>query len=137
MHQARLLLGLLADGEGHDGRRLAASLGLDQAELRTQVQWLVGLGVPFADTGASLRLARGLDLLDTARLRSHIAPDALALLAGTEVLLDVDSTNRHLMTRAAAGLAGVHACVAERQSAGRGRRGKAWISPFGASPQPA
>lgn len=48
------------------------------------------------------------------------------------VLPVVDSTNQYLLDRIAQLQSG-DACVAEYQQAGRGRRGRQWISPFGAN----
>jgi BirA family transcriptional regulator, biotin operon repressor / biotin---[acetyl-CoA-carboxylase] ligase len=71
-----------------------------------------------------------------------IEKDVAAELAGfrVEVLPEVDSTNSELMRRfrahAAAGLTGAPAptlLVAEQQSAGRGRQGRAWLSQRGDS----
>lgn len=50
-----------------------------------------------------------------------------------EVLPQVDSTNSELMRRARAGLLDPVLLVAEHQSAGRGRAGRAWQSQAGAS----
>lgn len=50
-----------------------------------------------------------------------------------EVLPSVDSTNSELMRRARSGDAGPQLLLALEQTAGRGRRGKAWISQPGAS----
>src|SRR6266566_10111148 len=48
------------------------------------------------------------------------------------VFLDlVDSTNAQALRLARAGERGPHWIVAKEQSAGRGRRGRAWISPGG------
>lgn len=47
------------------------------------------------------------------------------------LLAEVDSTNRFLLESDAADGGGVWACMAEAQSAGRGRRGRPWVSPFG------
>lgn len=48
-----------------------------------------------------------------------------------EILADVDSTNLYLMRKAAKGAASGTVCLAEQQSAGRGRRGRSWVSPDG------
>jgi BirA family biotin operon repressor/biotin-[acetyl-CoA-carboxylase] ligase len=47
------------------------------------------------------------------------------------VLWDVDSTNRYLMNRVSSGCAPGSTCLAEMQTAGRGRRGREWVSPLG------
>lgn len=46
-------------------------------------------------------------------------------------LATVDSTNEHAIAMAAAGAPGGTVVVADRQTAGRGRRGRAWHSPEG------
>lgn len=50
-----------------------------------------------------------------------------------EVLPELDSTNSELMRRARAGLAEPILLLAQRQTAGRGRQGRAWQSQPGAS----
>jgi BirA family biotin operon repressor/biotin-[acetyl-CoA-carboxylase] ligase len=50
-----------------------------------------------------------------------------------EVLTEIDSTNTELMRRARAGLLSPTLLVALSQTAGRGRRGKAWVSAPGDS----
>ncbi len=59
----------------------------------------------------------------------------LPTLAGfsVEVLPEIDSTNTELMRRARAGRTEPTLLVAEQQSAGRGRLGRAWISQSGQS----
>ena len=61
--------------------------------------------------------------------------DVSPLLAGftVEVLPEVDSTNTELMRRARAGRTEPVLLVAERQTAGRGRLGRAWASAPGDS----
>jgi BirA family biotin operon repressor/biotin-[acetyl-CoA-carboxylase] ligase len=53
-----------------------------------------------------------------------------ALASGIEVLDEVDSTNSHLMGRRRELQSG-HVCLARRQTGGRGRRGRSWLSPAG------
>jgi BirA family biotin operon repressor/biotin-[acetyl-CoA-carboxylase] ligase len=45
----------------------------------------------------------------------------------------VDSTNRYLLQRAAQGAAAGEVAVADEQSAGRGRLGRAWVAPPGSA----
>ncbi|MCY1300423.1 Bifunctional ligase/repressor BirA [compost metagenome] len=49
------------------------------------------------------------------------------------MLFAVDSTNAEAMRRLEAGASTPFAVLAERQTAGRGRRGRTWVSPFGAN----
>ncbi|NIQ54189.1 MAG: biotin--[acetyl-CoA-carboxylase] ligase, partial [Gammaproteobacteria bacterium] len=49
------------------------------------------------------------------------------------VLETVDSTNRYLLDAGAPAGSRLRACVAGAQTAGRGRRGRQWVSPPGAN----
>lgn len=59
-----------------------------------------------------------------------IRPELQHLIRRIEVFEEIDSTNDELLRRPASG---IHGClvVAERQSAGKGRRGHRWQSPAG------
>lgn len=74
-----------------------------------------------------------MELLEKQRILAGLPAMARETLASFAVLEEVDSTNRFLMEDEAFAGSGVHACVAEAQTAGRGRRGRAWVSPFGAN----
>lgn len=74
-----------------------------------------------------------MELLEKQRILDDLPEKARAELGSLTVLGEVDSTSRFLMEGEAFHAPGVHACVAEAQSAGRGRRGRVWVSPFGAN----
>ena len=76
---------------------------------------------------------RYVELLDKRRILADMPVAARETLDSLTVLDEVDSTNRFLMESEVFGAQGIHACVAESQTAGRGRRGRAWVSPFGAN----
>jgi len=64
--------------------------------------------------------------------------DLVTALAGTRFrevrwFASLDSTNRYLVDEAAGGVAPGLVVVADEQSAGRGRLGRAWVAPPGAS----
>jgi len=134
MHQRYRLLRLLADGRFHSGEGLGTALGIGRSAVWKLVRSLEGLGVDvFAVAGKGYRLAHPLDLLDRERILSAVDGSTRKLVSGVEVLPSIDSTNRFLMERIDRGLPPGSACLAEHQQAGRGRRGRAWISPFGAN----
>ena len=74
-----------------------------------------------------------LEALHQQQILSRISAAARDRLRSLTVLGEVDSTNRFLLEGEGFGEAGVHVCVAETQTAGRGRRGRAWVSPGGAN----
>ena len=134
MHPRFRLLGLLADGHFHSGEALGAALDLSRAGVWKLVQSLADLGLEVsAVPGRGYRLEHAFQLLDAERILSAVDPAARGRLARVEVLPTVDSTNRFLQSLGASGAPSGTVCLAEHQSAGRGRRGRTWISPFGAA----
>jgi BirA family biotin operon repressor/biotin-[acetyl-CoA-carboxylase] ligase len=85
-----------------------------------------------AVAGVGYKLRRPLDLLDAAALRSALAPDVGARVARLDVFTETESTNRVLLAAPPPSPGMVHACIAEYQTAGRGRRGRRWSTPLGA-----
>ena len=69
--------------------------------------------------------------LDRERILDNLPDTARRTLSSLTVLAEVDSTNRYLMEGEGITAPGAHACVAEAQTAGRGRRGRGWVSPPG------
>lgn len=129
---AERLLHALADGRTHSGEALAREFGITRAAIWKQVGKLADWGLAVqAVPGEGYRLARGLDLLDAAALRAALQPETVARLANLEVFTELGSTNRHLL-RAPPPTAKLDVCVAEFQTAGRGRRGRSWTTPLGA-----
>lgn len=128
-----MLVRLLADGAFHSGDELGATLGVGRAGVWKQVRKLAELGIDVhAVRGKGYRIPGGLDLLDEAVIRSRLPAAAVAHIAQLDVFESVDSTNTVAASRARAG-GGSYVCLAERQTAGRGRRGRSWVSPYGSN----
>ena len=121
------LLQVLADGHFHSGETLAKAMGVTRAAVWKKVHALekVGLAV-FRVPGRGYRLADPLQLLDAQAIRAALPAATRARLAELTVLDQVGSTNSWLAERPG----DPAVCFAEFQSAGRGRRGRAWVSPF-------
>jgi BirA family biotin operon repressor/biotin-[acetyl-CoA-carboxylase] ligase len=129
------LVRLLADGRWHSGAALAAHLGITRAAVCKALHKAEeALALPIESVrGQGYRLRRPLELLDRDALWSALSPSARARIAVLEVLSDVDSTSSYLLRRVGAGEPSGLVCLAERQTAGRGRRGRGWVSPFGSN----
>ncbi len=132
MSRSRALLQVLADGRFHAGPELGERLGCSRAAVWKAVHGLERAGLEvFRVRGKGYRLARPLELLDATAILQAMRPAYRQRLAEVEVLFETDSTNTRLLAQplAADGLA--RACLAESQTAGRGRRGRSWLSPLG------
>jgi len=118
------LIRLLADGEFHSGEALGETLGVSRMAVSKQVKVLETIGLDiFKITGKGYKLSSPLQLIDA----QQIAEGSGVTVECHQVL---GSTNQHLLDKAALLHKG-HSCFAEYQTAGRGRRGKKWVSPYG------
>ena len=128
----RQLLTALSSGEFQSGQALADMLGVSRTAVANHIKQLQQLGLDiYKVKGRGYCLADKLDLLDAARisqLRRISCPDIL-------VQHITDSTNSQLMQKVQDGLVTEpgYTIVAEAQTAGRGRRGRNWYSPYAAS----
>ncbi|MBS4639249.1 bifunctional biotin--[acetyl-CoA-carboxylase] ligase/biotin operon repressor BirA [Aeromonas media] len=119
------LITLLSDGQFHSGEQLGEQLGISRAAVSKHMTALKELGLDlFSLTGKGYRLAVPMALYDEAQLQ------ALAPMAPVHCFSVIDSTNQYLFERVNQ-LSSGESCLAECQTAGRGRRGKPWVSPFG------
>lgn len=126
------LLEILAEGGFHSGEALGQRLGVSRTAVWKHVKTLAEWGIDcHSVSGKGYRLAQPIELLSEPDLTSAIGADVRARITGMEILPSIDSTNRYLMERLPNDLETGHVCLAEYQTAGRGRRGRDWISPFG------
>lgn len=129
-----LLLQVLSDGEYHSGEDLGKLLGISRAGVWKQIQKIEMLGLSvIAQKGCGYRIEGGLDLLNNESLLSFLSIGGKSVLSKLEVLATVASTNDIAKQRAEICDASGLVVISEQQTDGRGRRGRAWISPFGCS----
>jgi BirA family biotin operon repressor/biotin-[acetyl-CoA-carboxylase] ligase len=127
-----MLLVLLADGCLHSGEWLAKELAVSRTAVWKGVERLRVQGVPvLALARRGYRLTSPLELLDAGRIRAAVDPRRWEQLRSLELLFEVDSTNTRLLDKAPPPAGRADACLSELQHAGRGRRGRRWIAPFG------
>ncbi len=126
------LLGLLADGERHSGEELAAVLSVSRAAVWKQLRQLAEWGIEcVAERGRGYRLAQPLNLLDSAAIRDGMPQFAAGRLRNLAVHEALASTSDTLLDVDDLPAGRFDACLAEFQTAGRGRRGRRWLAPFG------
>jgi len=123
------LLRLLSDGQLHSGQELAGVLGVSRTAIWKQLAKLEPLGLELqSQPGKGYCLPGGLDLLDETHIRTGLLPQVSDAIGEFNVFEIIDSTNAWLMRQES--FKGISVCISECQTAGRGRRGRQWISPF-------
>ncbi|AMN46155.1 BirA family transcriptional regulator, biotin operon repressor / biotin-[acetyl-CoA-carboxylase] ligase [Steroidobacter denitrificans] len=126
------LLAMLSDGEFHSGEQLAKRLRISRSGIWKLMRSLRALGIELESVPRQgYRLPAEVNLLDREIIEQALMPQTRAQMEHLEVLLQVDSTNRHLADQAPAAAGRMRVCTAELQTAGRGRRGRSWLAPFG------
>ena len=129
--QERSLLQRLAAGPV-SGDVLAREAGLTRAAVWKRIDALreAGIGID-ASPGRGYRLQSPLDLLDADVIRAGLPDGAWDALNTLDISWSLDSTNSELLRRDTPPQ-GCTILLAERQTGGRGRRGRTWSSPLAA-----
>jgi BirA family biotin operon repressor/biotin-[acetyl-CoA-carboxylase] ligase len=121
----------IADGRFHSGQAVSGELGRSRASLSEALKHAPELGVAvFSVRGRGYRLAQPIEFLDAEEVGRALGP---ASPVSVQVLDEVDSTSTRLLEMAAVGAPSGTCIAAEWQSAGRGRRGRTWVSSLGGS----
>ncbi|RKQ95917.1 BirA family biotin operon repressor/biotin-[acetyl-CoA-carboxylase] ligase [Kushneria sinocarnis] len=129
----RDLVRVLSDGQFHSGEQLGEMFGVSRTAIWKQLQKLEALGITIeAVRGRGYRVARPMELLDGGRIVADLPRDARQQLSRLFVESQLESTNTFLLERFAQGAGHAEVCVAEVQTAGRGRRGRSWHGSWGA-----
>jgi BirA family biotin operon repressor/biotin-[acetyl-CoA-carboxylase] ligase len=127
------LLQRLADGKCHSGVDLARDFGVTRAAVWKQIAKLEAWGLEVhAHAGQGYRLDGTVDLLDAAELSAAVETHLRGRVRRIELFTELPSTNRHLLECERPEPKLLDVCLAEYQTAGRGRRGRVWRVPLGA-----
>src|ERR1019366_7762777 len=109
-------------------------LGVSRAAVWKGVERLRGLGIEVeAQARRGYRLGQPGGLLNESVIRAELEAPRERLLRSLELPFEVDSTNTRLLSATPPPYGCADVCCSELQHAGRGRRGRPWIAPFGAS----
>lgn len=131
------LIAALADGRFHTGDELGQQFGVTRAAIWKAARKFAEFGLEVHSVrGKGYRLSEPLVLLEAGAITTNLSVSNHARVRELEILPVVDSTNLHALRRAqqrslALGPGQVYVCMGEMQTAGKGRRGRQWVSPFG------
>ncbi|PKH17922.1 MULTISPECIES: bifunctional biotin--[acetyl-CoA-carboxylase] ligase/biotin operon repressor BirA [Pseudomonas] len=122
------LLELLKDGRFHSGEALGAALGVSRSAVWKQLQLLEAeLNLPIHKVrGKGYQLASPLVFLNA----EEILRSAPSLSWPVHIYDSIDSTNAEALRMVDVARAVPFLVLAEQQMAGRGRRGRKWVSPY-------
>ena len=125
------LLSLLADGCCHSGESLGKTLQISRSAIWKNIQNLQKRGIDVQSAhGKGYWIPRGLSLLDPQQIYAGLSSLAQKTLSDLQCMDCIDSTNHHLFQQINRQDPRVMACFAEQQTAGKGRRGRQWCSPY-------
>ena len=128
------ILNALKDGKFHSGESLGELLGVSRTAVWKQLQKLEEIGLQVESVkGTGYRVANGIDLLVKDDITAHLRESNRNEPRSIELFQSLDSTNKYLQEQAEKSGCSGSVVLAERQTSGRGRRGKTWVSPFAAN----
>lgn len=126
MTTRRRILELLADGAFHSGTEIGNRLGITRAAVSKHLASLAALGLEVqAVHGRGYRLPWPCVPLAREAILRQLGEQAAQWRERLVLLERVDSTNRYLLARPQED---PQVCLAEVQTAGRGRRGRTWVA---------
>jgi len=128
------ILVALADGQFCSGEQLGEQNNISRAAISKHIQALQKLGLDiYSVTGKGYKLSQPISLLNPDKIHAFL----LLGHVNVEVKTVVESTNdvikEALATKTISSTRSGTTIFSEAQTAGRGRRGKQWVSPLGAS----
>lgn len=125
------VLELLRTAQGElSGEQISRALGVSRAAVLKAIEQLRQDGFEIAaSTRRGYRLTFAPDTLSAARIAARLEGHPWS--AQLHVMDSVDSTNNYLKALAAQGAPDGTSAIADRQTAGRGRRGRSFFSPEG------
>jgi BirA family biotin operon repressor/biotin-[acetyl-CoA-carboxylase] ligase len=113
--------------------RLAAALGVSRTAVWKALHGISELGLELHSVPKrGYRLSQPIEALTRSRIEKQLPTGVRQRVRKLEILTEVDSTNSHLFAVSDLTPGQADVCVAEFQSAGRGRRGRSWTAPYGA-----
>lgn len=120
----------LADGQCYSGNWLGKQLQVSRTAIWKNIQQLIDLGLPIARfPQQGYQLTKTIMPLDEERIRYFLQKKSFSEALNFHLYASVNSTSQFLKELAKSPM--IEICCAEKQTQGRGRFGRPWMSPFG------
>lgn len=126
------LLQYLSDGQFYSGKQLALEFGVSRTTIWNYLKNLEKFGIDFhAVKGKGTRLAKPIELLNKQLILEGLSLESSKYISQLELLTSLPSTSKYLLQKnQSQKLNSGMVCIAEMQTSGKGRLGRAWVSPF-------
>ncbi len=125
------LIKILGDGFFHSGTDLGERLGLTRGGVWKLIQQVQTLGIVVeSKTNKGYQIVDGLELLSLDALKANLSVSTQSLIQDIVLLDEVSSTNDFLLKHPPISSGKAVICIAESQTAGRGRFGRKWFAPY-------
>jgi BirA family biotin operon repressor/biotin-[acetyl-CoA-carboxylase] ligase len=127
------LIKILADGKFHSGEDLGQQLGVSRTAIWKHIQQLKDDYHLTLDCvhGKGYCIPDGIELLDNTAIINALNSETKSQINLIDIYQTIDSTNHYALEKAKQQTPSGYVCLAEMQTAGRGRRQRSWFSPFG------
>lgn len=123
----RQILESLSDGQCHSGSQLGERLAVSRTAVWKQIRQLTELGLPIICVPQhGYKFSYSFVPLDESKIRHKLMLEQPLYF---HLFAEIDSTNFYLKNLEPQ--PGLSICCAEKQTKGRGRFGREWLSPFG------
>ncbi|CDZ78826.1 Bifunctional protein BirA [Legionella massiliensis] len=124
------LLHLLSDGHCHSGNAIGEKLCVSRTAIWKHISQLADLGLAIKRIPQQgYQLTKPMKPLDEQLIRQHLKNRLFDKELNFHLFADIGSTNQFL--KELSDDVSINICCAEKQSQGRGRFGRQWVSPFG------
>lgn len=130
----REILKILTDGQFHSGEELGQKFNITRSAVWKIIKQLCTLDIEIISVKAKgYQIPNGLELFNKTFITKNLTKTSKEKIANLEIFESINSTNQYLLDKAKNGGKSGSICLAEHQTAGRGRRGRQWHSPFGSN----
>lgn len=132
MKRINEVIALLADGQFHSGEDVGEALGVSRSAIWKIIKGLEEIGIDVHRVqGRGYCIPGGIQFFSKERIESFLLGMKSTAKPTLDIFNRVASTNSYLQDKIKAGYPSQSICLSEYQTEGRGRRGRAWLSPYG------
>lgn len=128
------IITLLADGKSRSGQEIGDLLNITRSAVWKIMHKLSELGIPVErHQGRGYRFTRPVQMLNKELIWSTLPSEIQKHIPSFELVDTLESTNNHMLDQIKQGKPSGSLVICEHQTAGRGRLGRTWHSPYAAN----